>query len=289
MLSIIGSTASVGLARTLASPNLYNLARMQHPVMRSLSTFRSQMKKNTQPVSISAARYHLMRNYPHRKRGGRLRPLFFMFLASWGLLLFVTSRVDRKAPKTSFSQREYESYEKESGLKRRTKLITPELKERYKFFAVPFSSDDNKSTQALAKALNPTIPQKVIDPAALVHKEIAEEGKYSYLLEELKATGRQFPPGLVTALVKQEIQLFTNTTKGQFETNIVLLNYPQTTEEAIKFENDVSDFDACVVTPEDYNRISTEADESTKRKIDNVYGYFDILNKFKKLGQGVLE
>lgn len=141
----------------------------------------------------------------------------------------------------------------------------------------------------MEKALGKEIPQKIIDPADLIEKEIEEQGKYSYLLEEIKNTGRQLPPGLLTALVKQEVQLFTNTTKGQYDTNIILLNYPQSTEEAIKFENDVADFDACIVTPEDFDKNLAKTDDNTQRKINNVYGYFDILNKFKKLGKGKFE
>lgn len=219
----------------------------------------------------------------------RIKYLVLMFAASWVLLLFVTSQVDKKAPKTSFSNREYEAYEKESGLRRRKKLITAEQKERYKFYAVPYSTDATKSEKAFSKALNPDVAQKIIDPSELIVKELEEEGKYSYLLEDLKTSGRLMPAGLLTALVKQEIQLFTNTTKGQFETNIIMLNYPQTTEEAIKFENDVSDFDACVVTTDDYDKNLNKTDDTTRRNLNNVYGYFNVLNKFKKLGQDKLE
>lgn len=247
-------------------------------------------KTFTPGVPALSARFYCRRAPNTGRRGShRIRNLFFMLLASWGLLLFVTSRVDRKAPKTSFSHREYEAYEKESGLKRRLKLITPEQKQRYNFFAIPFCSDVKKGQKAMEKALGPEVPQKIIDADSLIQKEIDEEGKYSYLLEEIRNTGRQIPPGLITALVKQEVQLFTNTTRGQFDTNIVLLNYPQTTEEAIKFENDIADFDACIVTPEDFDKNLGKADSETQRKINNVFGYFDILNKFKKLGKDKLE
>lgn len=303
MLSVLRQRASVGLPKTLPMLKMSRMPQIsQHSIqlsrsfllMRALSLGGKTQPRRANTLLLCSqmlinSRSYIRRTPMSNKPTHRIKYLALMFAASWLLLLFVTSQVDKKAPKTSFSNREYEAYEKESGLRRRKKLITPEQKERFKFYAVPFSTDGKKSEKAFAKALNPDIAQKVIEPSALIAKELEEEGKYSYLLEDLKASGRLMPAGLLTALVKQEIQLFTNTTKGQFDTNIILLNYPQTTEEAIKFENDVADFDACVVTTDDYEKNLSKTDDTSRRNLNNVYGYFDVLNKFKKLGQDKLE
>lgn len=241
------------------------------------------------PRLVMNTRSYVRRTPMSDKPTHRLKYLLLMVIASWGLLFFVTSQVDKKAPKTSFSHREYEAYERESGLKRRKKLLNAEQKDQFKFYAVPFSSEAKRSEKEFSKALKSDVAQKIIKPNDLIEKELEDEGKYSYLLQELKATGRQMPSGLITALVKQEIQLFLNTTKGQYDTNIILLNYPQTTEEAIKFENDIADFEACVVLPSDYDNKLAQLDEDTQRKLNNVFGYFDVLNKFKKLGKDELE
>ena len=83
---------------------------------------------------------------------------------------------------------------------------------------------------------------KIIDPAQLIEEQKKDEGmKYHYLLEDLDEQGRPYPPGLITAVIKQEIYKILNTREGTFDTNFIIKNYPQTTNEAIKFENDISD------------------------------------------------
>lgn len=212
-------------------------------------------------------------------------------LASFGLLHFVTTQVDKKAPKVSFTEREFQQYEKETGLRRRHKLISHEQNDQYVFYAVPFAHDIAQAEKLLSKKLPAEKQVKVIDPKKLIEKEIEDEGKYSYLLQELHATNRPFPRGLITALVKQEIQLFLNTTKGQFDTNIILVNYPQSTEEAIKFENDVSELKSCVVLEDDFQKsLATDLSEDNVRKVKNVVGYFDTVGKVQMVNsQSVLE
>lgn len=276
-------TAAASRALILSGSSLFLLLSLRTTPMKS------PFMPGLSPAVLMSARMYSRRTPLGKKKSHRIRSLFFMLAASWGLLLFVTSRVNRKAPKTTFTHREYEAYEMESGLKRRLKLITREQREKYKFYAVPYCSDVRKCQEALEKALGSDLPQKIINPTDLITKELEEEGKYSYLLEQIKSTSRQLPPGLLTALVKQEVQLFTNTSNAQFDTNIFLMNYPQTTEEAIKFENDIADFEACLVTPEDFDKNLVKADDEIQRTIKNVYGYFEILDKFKKTGKGKLE
>ncbi|KAM9920868.1 hypothetical protein OXX59_006887 [Metschnikowia pulcherrima] len=224
------------------------------------------------------------RNIPVRKeKVPRIRYLFAMVLLSYGLLHYVTTKVNKKAPRTSFSEREFEQYEKETGLKRRLKLVPAEKNNQYAFYAVPFAHNSTEILQQLKQVVPEGKELKVIYPQELIDKEIEDQGRYSYLLEDLKSQGRSLPKGLITALVKQEVKLFMNTTKGQYDTNIILMNYPQSTDEAIKFENDVADVNTCIVLPDFENHAAAELGDDSVRQLNNVIGYFDIVDKVKKL------
>lgn len=213
-------------------------------------------------------------------QGPKLRYLFVVVLASYGLLHYCTQRMDKsKKPQTSFSEREFEEYEKRTGLRRRMKLIGPDKQDQYAFYAVPFSTSKSISDTLKEKLQGREV--KVINPSELMDKEVELEGKYSYLIEDIRASGRLVPKGLLTALVKNEVNLFMNTTKGQYDTDIVLLNYPQSTDEAIKFENDVSDIHSCLV-PDNEEVLKNNLDAELLRKINNVVGYFDIVKKVQK-------
>ncbi|GEQ70832.1 hypothetical protein JCM33374_g4512 [Metschnikowia sp. JCM 33374] len=223
------------------------------------------------------------RNIPvKRQKVPRVRYLFAVVLFSYGCLHFVTSKVSKKAPRTSFSEREFEQYEKETGLKRRSKLIPAEKNNQYAFYAVPYAHNVTHALEQVKQVIPEEKNVKIILPSELIAKEIEDQGRYSYLLEELKAHGRSLPKGLITALVKQEVKLFMNTTGGQYDTSIVLMNYPQTTDEAIKFENDVADIHTCVVLPDNTNMAEDLGDDSV-RQFNNVVGYFDIVDKVKKI------
>lgn len=218
----------------------------------------------------------------------RIRYLVMMVAISWGLLHYVTSKVDKKAPKNSFSEREFQQYEKETGLKRRHKLISHEKNDQYSFYVVPYCHDVKQAEKELTAKLPKDKQVKVIEPSELIKKEIEDEKKYGYLLQDLQALGRQMPRGLITALIKEEVELFTNTTKGQFDTNIVILNYPQSTEEAIKFENDVSDVKSCIKLENDYAKsLATDLAEDDIRKVNNVFGYFDTVDRVTRLDSKV--
>lgn len=216
----------------------------------------------------------------------RIRYLVLMVLVSFGAMHLATSRITKKGPpKNSFSEREFQQYEQESGLKRRSKLVGHEQNSQYDFYVVPFTHDRKSLEQELAKRLPEDKQVKVVDPKELIEKELEDEGRYSYLLEDLKRLGKPLPRGLLTALVKQEVKLFMNTTRGQHDTSIVLVNYPQTTEEAIKFENEVADIKACLVFS-DYDQSVSDLSDDEVRKVTNVLGYFDIVKKKKQIGSG---
>ncbi|GBL48150.1 Altered inheritance of mitochondria protein 36, mitochondrial [Candidozyma auris] len=225
------------------------------------------------------------RNVRSPDQGPKLRYLFVVVLASYGLLHLVTQRMDKKkAPQTSFSEREFQEYEKRTGLRRRVKLIPPEKRDQYHFYAVPFTSSKSTLVESLDKLGQQGREIKVIDTEELMDKEVEQEGKYSFLIEDIRSSGRSVPKGLLTALVKNEVHLYMNTTKGQYDTDIVLVNYPQTTDEAIKFENDISDIHACLV-PDNEDVLQNSLDHEKLRNVNNVVGYFDMVHKVQKFKQ----
>lgn len=239
-------------------------------------------------ATLSPVRFTLMKNLYSTQRNRSVRPenapriryLAMMVALSFGLLHYVTSQIDKKAPKNSFSEREFQQYEKETGLKRRHKLISHEKNDQYLFYVVPFCHDVSAAEKELTKKLPQDKQVKIIEPRELIEKEIEDEKKYGYLLQELKASGRPMPRGLLTALVKEEVELFMNTTRGQHDTSIVILNYPQSTEEAIKFENEVSDVKTCLKLESDFAKhLALELAEDDVRKVSNVFGYFDTVDK----------
>lgn len=218
----------------------------------------------------------------------KVRYLFYMFLVSSGVLYMAGKKVDKKAPpKKSFdSEQELLQYEESTGLKRRHKLISAEKSDQYKFYVVPFVSND-ESVEKIAnklKLLDEGKLVKVIDPKQLLlQEEQDEDRKYSYLLQDLKHTGKSVPKGLVTALVKDEINQYLNTRNGTFETNFIIKNYPQTTEEAIKFENDVASVQKCLILHYDMLNEVPKLPVEDARAIANVNGYFDTVEKTKTL------
>lgn len=229
---------------------------------------------------ISQRLYSTQKKKIRPENAPRIRYLVMMVAASFGLLHYVTSQIDKKAPKNSFSEREFQQYEKETGLKRRHKLISHEKNDQYQFYVVPYCHDVKAAEKELTKKLPQGKNVKIVEPSKLIESEIEDEKKYGYLLQDIKAQGRPMPRGLITAIVKEEIELFINTTKGQYDTSIVILNYPQSTEEAIKFENDISDVKTCVKLENDCSKyLESDFAQDDVRKVNNVFGYFDTVDK----------
>lgn len=221
-----------------------------------------------------------------QKSQPRIRYLFYMVVLSWAVLYFVTGKVDKKQPKNTFaSEREFRDYEEQTGLKRRNKLINHEKNEQYRFYVVPYVTDDYAldSICQRIKEVDPAREVKVIDPKQLIETEkLDETRKYSYLLQDLDARNHSYPKGLVTALIKNEVAQFLNTRLGTFDTNIVIKNYPQSTDEAIKFENDISDIQKCLIVH--YDIVNTLPDDpDLARNIGNVVGYFNTVGRVKEV------
>lgn len=235
----------------------------------------------TQPQGNSKINAPIQNRRPRKDEGPRIRYLLYVFFFSTGLLVLATRLVDKKkTPQTTFSEREYQEYERESGIKRRNKLISGASSDKYHFYAVPYVESEESLNKVISK-LPKNKEVKVIDPDYLVRRETEDpDAKYSILLNDLKQTRKPIPRGLITALIKKELELFLSTSKGIYDTNIVLKNYPQSTYEASKFENDISDIRSVIVLKEDIEKgFPTKKRDEDVRLINNVVGYYGTVGK----------
>ncbi|RLV95993.1 Altered inheritance of mitochondria protein 36 mitochondrial [Spathaspora sp. JA1] len=238
--------------------------------------------KVTSPLT-SISRNYAIKHQNIKKKRPAVRYIFGMFLLSSAFLYFVTGRVDKKKTiKTSFSEKEFNEYEEITGLKRRHKLFTFEMNEKYQFYVIPYVKHD-ESVETLSKQLtelDQSKKVKVINPVELLEQEKNDESKkYSFLLQDLQASNKSYPPGLVTAVIKEYLSFLLNTREGTLDTSFIIKNYPQTTHEAIKFENEISDIKKCIILENDVvNELSKGTDEEI-RSIKNVDGYFNSVGK----------
>lgn len=224
-----------------------------------------------------------------KKSEPRLKYLLYIVGFSWVAIILTTA--DLKSKPDFKSTREYKEYEESTGLRRRNKIINYEKNEQYKFYTVPFvhSSTAISDIEKSLLSSDPSKQVKVIDPVDLIAQEKEDESrKYHYLLHNLDEQKKAYPKGLITALIKQEVSFYLNTRSGTFDTNFILKNFPQTTEDAIKFENEVSDVQNCLVVKsdiEDFLKSDKSPDEV--RLIDNVIGYFESVGRNKSwIGEG---
>lgn len=262
-----------------------------HLLSKRVLTARYPMLTTT-PIYHQTPMQIIKRNYVivhrERKKEPVIRYLFYMLVASWVAIYFVANRVDKKKPpQQSFTEREFQLYEEETGLKRRNKLISHTMNSKYKFYVIPYVHDEEelKKVANLLQHKDENATVKIIDPAQLIEEQKKDKGmKYHYLLEDLDEQGRPYPPGLITAVIKQEIYKILNTREGTFDTNFIIKNYPQTTNEAIKFENDISDIQKCLILHYDMlNELPKNKTDEEQRAIKNVDGYFNSVGKSKTL------
>ncbi|KAI3406760.1 AIM36 [Candida oxycetoniae] len=233
---------------------------------------------------------NIQRNYASIKNSEqqpRVRYILYMIALSWAGVWFVSGRVDKKKPMQSMTESDFRKFEESTGIKRRHKLIGSDIKDKYKFYVIPYIYTENllqKVEESLRKA-DPSRKNIVIDPVKLISQEKQDEGlRYSALLNELDALRKPYPPGLITAIIKEHIRFFINTREGTFETNFIIINYPQTTSEAIKFENDVGDIDKCLIMHFDtINELPQHKNDEQVRNIQNVDGYFDSVGKCQRM------
>lgn len=239
------------------------------------------------PLQIFSRNYAIVHKDLTKKKSPRLRYMFLMVAISFSAMYFVSHSVDKRVVKKSFSEGEFKDYEQQTGLKRRHKLLGHDMNQKYKFYVVPYVHDQTTLDKIVTRLLevDDSKKVKVIDPQELIVQEKQDErNKYCYLLEDLEDARKPFPPGLITALIKQYISFFMNTRDGTFDTTFVIKNYPQHTAEAIKFENDVSDIHGCILLQDDIvNQLPNVKDDDGVRAISNVDGYFGSVGKSYKL------
>lgn len=254
---------SFAIRNTLSNFRLHSLR------LTALRTYSSAPKKSSKPNGESPP---------------KLRYIFYVSLFSFGLIGFLAPRMDKNKFKNSFTEEEFKEREEKSGLRRRSKLISQDQNQQYTFHIVPYANPKDVAKESILKSLPTETQKRFIDPQDLIKKELEEEGRYAPLLHDLMEKKKNFPRGLLTALVKQEINLFLNTSGAQYDTDLILLNYPQSTEEAIKFENDISDIEDCIVSSGDLDaELKEKMSQDDLRKLKNVVGYFDLVSKVKKL------
>ncbi|KAG7195816.1 Altered inheritance of mitochondria protein 36, mitochondrial [Scheffersomyces spartinae] len=216
-----------------------------------------------------------------KREKGRLTSVFLMFLMSSGLLYLATGKMEKNTrPKFSFSDKEYEEYENVTGLKRRHKLILQN--DKYRFFAVPYVKTEKYIEKLTEKLSDQEVKILDIDQLIAAEKEDVTK-KYSLLLKDLDQQSKSYPKGLITAIIKKEVEFYLNTSRGQHNTNFILKNYPQTTDEAMKFENEVSTLESCIVLEKDFTDSLAKEDTQMERNILNVAGYFETVGRTIKI------
>ena len=67
-----------------------------------------------------------------------------MLVASWWQSTLLLIVLIRKPPQQSFTEREFQLYEEETGLKRRNKLISHAMNSKYKFYVIPYVHDEEE-------------------------------------------------------------------------------------------------------------------------------------------------
>lgn len=252
-------------------------------------TPRLQTRLPATRLSVASSQTVKFYSTPTRRNDNKpkFRYLVYTFLFSSACLVFVALQVDKKPPpKTNFSEKEFQEYEDTTHLKRRHKIVHDSDKDKVEFYVVPYSHEaltEEKISKRLKSSGVDNGLVKVIDPQQLIDAEIKDTSrKFLYLLQDLNATGKAYPKGLVTALVKENVREYLEQTKGDenvVKTSFFITNYPKNTDEAIKFENDVGDIKKCVVLHYDMLNELPKLGSEYSQLVNNVVGYFDTVGK----------
>ncbi|CAI5756633.1 unnamed protein product [Candida verbasci] len=238
--------------------------------------------------NVAGFRFYSTPRISPKKEEHRVRYILYMVALSWVAMYFVGNNLEKKRPSMqNLTEREFNEYELKTGIKRRNKLINDKLAQKYKFYVIPYIKQDEELDEIVTKLKqkDSSYNIKVIDPKQLIEEEKADDSrKYSILLQTLESQKKSFPPGLITAIIKDYLNTFINTREGTFDTNFIIKNYPQTTNEAIKFENDVSDICKCLILHYDIiNELPKVKNDEEVRDIKNVDGYFNTIGKSKTI------
>lgn len=248
----------------------------------SNGAFPTNIAKTPMGLKMTTRTYATNTGSKPKKNEPKIRYLFYVFLLSSVTVYIGGQKVDKKKPKRSFgSEQELDEYEQTTGLKRRSRLITGENNEKYKFYAIPFYKDEAIFDKVKTSLDGSGARIKQIDVNELIKQEMNDESKkYYYLLHDLAQKNKPYPHGLITALIKNEIQFYINTSQGIYDTNFILKNYPTNTNEASKFETDVASLERVIVVKDDINEyLPTQLPDDQVRKITNVVSYFETVGK----------
>ncbi|CAK7905647.1 hypothetical protein CAAN1_14S04324 [[Candida] anglica] len=244
------------------------------PLVSSISSV-----KSTIPISR-----RLLSTNKKKDDGPKVRYLFYTFFLSTALLVLVSSRVEKKTkPVTNFSEKDFEEREEISNLKRRHKIVPANERSKVKFYVLPYVHDDETVNKLATRDVFAGTVVKVLDPAELLEQERTDESRrYSFLLQDLAASGKPLPKGLITGVLKNRIEEYLKQEQENLQpTTFLIKNYPQSTDEAIKFENDISDITRCISYHFDFLNELPKRDEEFVRQVNNVIGYFDTVGKSK--------
>lgn len=226
--------------------------------------------------NIIQRHFHLTRKKDDSTK--RIKYLFYTFIFSSAVLYFVTKKISPKTFKHSFKdEKELQMYN--LGIRRRNKLITSNKNEFISFFVFPYISNNDQFESFISKLKldNNSKNFQCIDPNDLILNEKKDSTrKFSTYLNGLEKKKKPIPNGLITTLVKNEIAEILKSQKIPVSTIFLIKNFPQTIDEVINFENDISDIQKCYILDSDYKQ------NFENEKFRNVKKVSEYLNLFGK-------
>ncbi|ANZ73454.1 BA75_01148T0 [Komagataella pastoris] len=242
----------------------------------------SQMVKRFPP--IATRKYSKPPSSSFNNDGGpKVRHFLFVGIVGTILFVMVVNKINEQDPKTSlakkkntYSEEEWESYV--AGLKRKKQRF--DFSSNKEFYAIPFANKSPKQIENLKREVSNSSSQEnvgVVDINELIAKQIDNPASAYGLL--LKTTLVENDPnsqsctysfnwnlakGIFSKLVCDELVRMTNESP-QLD-RFLLLNFPNSLPEAIKFEQDVANITKLIVFKEE-------------QKDDVVVKYFDTVDK----------
>ncbi|GMG21481.1 unnamed protein product [Ambrosiozyma monospora] len=223
-----------------------------------------------------------------REDGPKARYFFLVGIVGTAIFALVVSKIDAQDPAKSLAKKKNSMSEEEweqqlINLRRKTLAFKPSEAE---FYLVPNGCNNDKKVKQLVEKLEAGEDNSVgtIDLNQLIDEQLTSEmgSKYGAVLKstldttDLKSNGCHYKfsyklaPGIFTKLVYNKV---VSLRKEHPEyTRFVLLNYPNTIQEAVKFEQDVAVSKKLVLF-------------GTEEKDNDIVEYFNTVDKCIKLEQ----
>ncbi|GME73042.1 unnamed protein product [Ambrosiozyma monospora] len=255
------------------------------------TTLRTTPKFNSKSKLITQFNQEQKRGYAwsnKRDEGPKARYFFLIGIVGTAIFALVVSKVDAQDPAKSLAKKKNSMSEEEweqqlINLGRKTLAFKPTEAE---FYFVPNGCNNDKKVKQLVEKLEAGNDNSVgtIDLNELIDEQFNSENgsKYGALLKstldstDLKSNGCHYKfsyklaPGIFTKLVYNKV---VSLRKEHPEyTRFVLLNYPNTIQEAVKFEQDVAVSKKLVLL-------------GTEEKDNDIVEYFNTVDKVIKLEQ----